>query len=446
MSGKDPVVAIVGRPNVGKSTLFNRLSERRTSIVEKEPGVTRDRLYQPVEWAGRTFTLVDTGGMDIGAPQEIARAVLRQADLAVAEASLLLFVVDARAGLTAADEEVAAVLRRSGKPVMLVANKVERFDPPPSLEEFHRLGLGEPLPVSAAEGLNTGDLLDRILELIPDVPWRGGGEGLAVAVVGRPNAGKSSLVNALLGEERVIVCDWPGTTRDAVDTLLAVGDRRYVLIDTAGLRKKGRIADPLERYGVSRALGAVDRCQVALLVLDALQGVTEQDKRIAGYVLDQGKALVVVANKWDLAREQGRTVESFREHLVRELPFASFAPSVFLSARTGRHLPQLWPVVDRVAANHARRLSTNELNRVIREACSINPPPGRDGHRLKINFATQAKSPPPTFILFVNDPDLAHFSYLRHLENELRARWDFTGTPVRIVCRRRAGGEGPHTG
>ncbi|MDA8336659.1 MAG: ribosome biogenesis GTPase Der [Peptococcaceae bacterium] len=446
MPAKDPVVAIVGRPNVGKSTLFNRLSVRRAAIVEKEPGVTRDRLYLPVEWAGRTFTLVDTGGMDIGAPQEIARAILRQAALAVEEARVLLFVVDARTGLTPADEEVAAVLRRSGKPVILVANKVERFDPPPPLAEFYRLGLGEALPVSAAEGLNTGDLLDRILELVPAAPLAQSGEGLAVAVVGRPNAGKSSLVNALLGEERVIVCDWPGTTRDAVDTLLVAGDRRYLLIDTAGLRKRGKISGPLERYSVSRALGAVDRCRVALLVMDALQGVTEQDKRIAGYVLEQGKALVVVVNKWDLAREQGRPVEAFREHLAAELPFVGFAPSVFLSARTGRHLRELWPVVDKVAANYARRLSTNELNRLVREAVLQNPPPASHGHRLKINFATQSKSPPPTFVLFVNDPELAHFSYLRHLENELRKRWDFTGTPVRIVCRKRSAPGGTRGG
>lgn len=442
MSAKDPVVAIVGRPNVGKSTLFNRLSVRRTAIVEKEPGVTRDRLYQPVEWAGRAFTLVDTGGMDLGAPQEIGRQILRQAALAVQEANVVLFVVDARTGFTPADEEVADVLRRSGKPVILVANKVERFDPPPSLEEFYRVGLGEPLPVSAAEGLNTGDLLDRILELIPVVYTTEIADALAVAVVGRPNAGKSSLVNALLGEERVIVCDWPGTTRDAVDTLLAVGDRRYILIDTAGLRKRGKISAPLERYGVNRALGAVERCQVALLVLDASAGVTEQDQRIAGYVLEHGKALIMVVNKWDVAREQGRTIESFRELLAAELPFVPFAPPVFLSARTGWHLRELWPVVDHVAVNHARRLSTNEVNRFVREVVLQNPPPSIRGKRLKINFVTQAKSLPPTFVLFVNDPELAHFSYLRHLENELRSRWDFTGTPIRLVCRKRSGPEG----
>ncbi|HUW64378.1 MAG TPA: ribosome biogenesis GTPase Der [Spirochaetia bacterium] len=443
MSAKDPVVAIVGRPNVGKSTLFNRLIVRRTAIVEKEPGVTRDRLYRPVEWTGRTFTLVDTGGMDIGAPQEIARAILRQAAVAVEEACVLLFVVDARTGLTPADEEVAAVLRRSGKPVVLVANKVERFDPPPSLEDFYRLGLGDPVPVSAAEGLNTGDLLDRILELVPVAEARDSGGELAVAVVGRPNAGKSSLVNALLGEERVIVCDWPGTTRDAVDTLLAVGERQYLLIDTAGMRKRGKISAPLERYGVSRALGAVERCQVALLVVDAVAGVTEQDKRIVGYVLEQGKALVLVVNKWDLAREQGRTTESFREHLAAELPFVTFAPAVFLSARTGWHLRDLWPVVDKVAVNYARRLSTNDVNRVIREAVLQSPPPASHGKKLKINFVTQAKKAPPTFVLFVNDPELAHFSYLRHLENILRSRWDFTGTPIRLVCRKRSGADAP---
>lgn len=437
----DPVVAIVGRPNVGKSTLFNRLAMRRTAIVEKEPGVTRDRLYQTVEWAGRTFTLVDTGGMDPGAPEEIARAIGRQAALAVAEAGVLVFVVDARAGLTPVDEEVAAVLRRSGKPVILAANKVERFDPPPVLSDFYRLGLGDPLPLSAAEGLNTGDLLDRILELLPAGEGGGEAETLGVAVVGRPNVGKSSLVNALLGEERVIVCDWPGTTRDAVDTMLAVGDRRYLLIDTAGLRRKGKIDEAVERYGASRALGAVRRCQVALLVLDAASGVTEQDQRIAGFVLDEGRALVLVVNKWDLAREKGRTVETFREHLAAQLSFVPWAPAVFLSALTGWHLDRLWPVVDRTAVNYARRLPTNELNRFIRDAVLQNPPPAKRGQRLKINFVTQAEKSPPTIVLFVNDPELAHFSYLRHLENQLRARWDFTGTPVRLVCRKRSGKE-----
>lgn len=433
-----PVVAIVGRPNVGKSTLFNRLVGNRVAIVEDEPGITRDRLYRDTEWAGRVFTLVDTGGLDFAGSGDIPRQVRRQVELAIEEADVILFLVDARAGLTSTDEDTAALLRRTRKPVLLVANKVEDFQRPGQLAEFYRLGLGEPIPVSAAQGMNTGDLLDRLVSVLP--PETGEEEEadtIRIAVIGRPNVGKSSLVNAILGEERVIVSEIPGTTRDAIDTWFEREGQRYILVDTAGIRRKSRIEEAVEKYSVIRSFKAVDRCEVALVVLDALEGVTDQDKRIAGYAHEQGKASVLVVNKWDLVDKDSHTHQRFTELIRRELAFMTYAPVVFVSALTRKRISRLLEMVNLVAQQQCLRISTSDLNRLIRDAVLRNPPPAAKNKRLKIFYATQGGVKPPTFILFVNDPELMHFSYLRYLENQLRAAFGFEGTPIRFILRQR---------
>lgn len=432
-----PIVAIVGRPNVGKSTLFNRIVGGRVAIVENEPGVTRDRLYQDAEWAGRVFTLVDTGGLDLRETGEIAGGVRRQVELAVREADAVLFVLDARAELTGTDQEVADMLRRNNKPVLLVANKVENFSRTEHAG-FYELGLGEPIPVSAAEGLNTGDMLDRLLSLLP--PEEAGEEEtdqIRIAVIGRPNVGKSSLINSLLGEERVIVSNVPGTTRDAIDIHLQRGENHYVLVDTAGIRRKSRIDQPTEKFSVIRSLRAVNRCEVALLVLDAVEGVTDQDKRIAGYAHEQGKAAVIVVNKWDLVEKDTHTAGRFTETIRRELGFMTYAPVLFTSALTGKRTSRVLEAAASVAEQGHLRIATANLNGLIREALLHNPPPAQKTRRLKIFYATQGGVKPPTFILFVNDPELMHFSYLRYLENQLRQAYGFEGTPIRFFLRRR---------
>lgn len=433
-----PIVAIVGRPNVGKSTLFNRLVGGRVAIVEDQPGITRDRLYRDVEWAGRVFTLVDTGGLDFAEEEGIPLQVRKQVELAIAEADAILFLVDAREGLTATDEAIASLLRRTRKPVLLVANKVEDYRQTSQLADFYRLGLGDPLPVSAIQGLNTGDLLDRLVSVLPPAEEKTEElEAVRIAVVGRPNVGKSSLVNAILGEERVIVSDVPGTTRDAIDTFFTRRGRRYMLVDTAGIRRKSRINLPVERYSVIRALRAIDRCEVALVMLDALEGVTEQDKRIAGYVHEQGKASILVVNKWDLVEKDTRTADRYTEEVRRELSFMPYAPVVFISALTGKRVPKVLEMVDLVVEQCSLRVPTSALNSLIQDATLHNPPPSEQKRRLKILYATQGGIKPPTFILFVNYPDLMHFSYLRYLENRLRAAYGFVGTPIRFVLRQR---------
>lgn len=433
-----PVVAVVGRPNVGKSTLFNRIVGSRVAIVEDQPGVTRDRLYQDAEWAGRSFTLVDTGGLDFQENGEINQGVRRQIELAIQEANVVLFVVDARTGLHPDDEDAAALIRRSEKPAVLVANKVENFQSQTQLYEFYRLGLGEPIPVSAAEGLNTGDLLDRLVALLPpedtdEYP----ADAVRIALIGRPNVGKSSLVNTILGEERVIVSKVAGTTRDAIDTPFVRDGKFYVLIDTAGLRRKSKIDGPTEKFSAIRALRAVDRSDVALLVLDAAAGVTEQDKRIAGYAHEAGKAQIIVVNKWDLVPKDGRTMNQFNEMIRESLSFIQYAPVVYVSALTGQRVPRVLELVDFVAGQHAARLSTPDINKLIKEAVRQNPPPADKNRRLKIMYATQGGVKPPKFILFVNDPELMHFSYRRYLENQFRSAYGFEGTPIWFGLRRR---------
>jgi len=433
-----PVVAIVGRPNVGKSTLFNRIVGARVAIVESEPGVTRDRLYQDTEWAGRNFTIVDTGGLDFQENGEIIRGVRRQVELAIQEADVVLFVVDARAGLTPDDEDVAAIIRRAGKPALLIANKVERFDRPADIFDFYRLGLGEPIPVSAAEGLNTGDLLDRLVELLPPESEDGyPADVIRIAVIGRPNVGKSSLVNRILGEERVIVSQIPGTTRDAIDTPFEREGRHYVIIDTAGMRRRSRIGNSTEKYGVIRSLRAVDRSDVVLMVFDAVEGVTEQDKRIAGYAHEAGKASVLVVNKWDLVEKDDRTVYRYTEKIRRELAFMDYAPLLFISALTGKRVLKVMELVDFVAERHSMRIGTRNLNDLFREAVLHNPPPSDKARRVKILYAVQGGVKPPKFVLFVNEPELMHFSYLRYLENQLRSAYGFEGTPLRFVMRKK---------
>ncbi|MDN5326719.1 MAG: GTPase [Moorella sp. (in: firmicutes)] len=431
-----PIVAIVGRPNVGKSTLFNRITGGRVAIVEDTPGVTRDRLYRDAEWCGRQFTLVDTGGIATHQDDPLVARVRSQAEQALKEADVIIFLVDSRTGITADDEEIAGLLRRSNRPVILVANKVEDFSDPTLTHEFYRLGLGDPLPISAAHGLNTGDLLDRVVELLPAVPAGKAGDALKVAVVGRPNVGKSSLVNRLLGEERVIVSDLPGTTRDAIDTYIRRGQREYILIDTAGMRRKSRVTVPIERYSVLRALRAVERADVVLVILDGTEGVTEQDKKIAGYGHEKGKAAIIVVNKWDLVLKDERTMDHYREAVRQELSFMAYAPVLFISALTGQRVGQVLTTIDAVAEEASRRVATGTLNAVVREAVLLTPPPSVKGQEVKIYYTTQVKVKPPTFVFFTNRPEDVHFSYQRYLENQLRQAFGFEGTPIRLIFRR----------
>jgi GTP-binding protein len=423
---------------VGKSTLFNRIVGGRVAIVEDVPGVTRDRLYQDAEWSGRKFTLVDTGGLDYREDGEIVSHVRKQAEIAIAEADLVLFVVDARAGLTGTDEDVARVLRRSDKPVLLVANKVEHFDRVHELYEFFGLGLGDPVPVSAAQGMNTGELLDLIVQKLPPAAEEDEDDDVVkIAVIGRPNVGKSSLVNAILGEQRVIVSDVPGTTRDAIDTYITRRDKKYLLIDTAGIRRRSKIDLPTEKYSVIRSLRAVDRSDVVLVLIDAVEKLTEQDKRIAGYAHEKGRGSILVVNKWDLVEKDDRTANRYIEELRDGLGFMQYAPVLFVSALTGQRVQRVLELVDYVSEQQNMRISTANLNDLIRECVLHNPPPQEKGRRMKIFYATQAGVKPPTFFLFVNEPELMHFSYLRYLENQLRSAYGFEGTPIRILTRRR---------
>lgn len=432
-----PIVAIVGRPNVGKSTLFNRIVGQRVAIVENIPGITRDRLYQDAEWSGRSFTLIDTGGLDFFDDNEITSNVRKQAELAIEEADVIIFVVDSRTGMTSNDGEIARLLRRSDRPVILVANKVEQFDRNDYLE-FYSLGLGDPIPVSAAEGLNTGDMLDAVVSRLPAAGEDDSDRDIIkIAVIGRPNVGKSSLVNKILGQERVIVSDIPGTTRDAIDTFFEHSGRSYLLIDTAGIRRKSRIDLPTERYSVIRSLRAIDRSDVVLMLIDAVEGVTEQDKKIAGYAYEQGKASVIVVNKWDLIEKDDRTSDLYTRNIREELGFMKYAPVVFISALTGQRVIKILQAVESAAENYSLRVSTPGLNNLVRDSVQQNPPPSHKTRRLKIYYASQSGVKPPKFVFFINDPELAHFSYMRYLENQIRSAYGFQGTPIRFLLRRK---------
>lgn len=433
-----PIVAIVGRPNVGKSTLFNQIGKKRVSIVEDFPGVTRDRIYLDAEWLNREFTMIDTGGIETDTEDKILTAIRHQAKLAMEEADAILFLVDGRAGVTTADEEVATILRRTKKPVILGVNKIDNINNQELIYDFYTLGLGEPIPISAVNSMNLGDLLDKIIEVLPEESHvHDDKDEIRVSLIGRPNVGKSSLVNAMLGEDRVIVSDIPGTTRDAIDTHFIKDGITFSLIDTAGMRRKGKIDLPVERYSVMRSLRAVDRSDVVLMVIDATSGVTEQDKKIAGYAHEAGKAVVIVVNKWDLVEKDDKTTLRFTEDIRHELIFMQYAPVVFTSALTKQRVHRLTELIKYVADQHTMRVQTSVLNEVITDAVDINPPPSVKGRRLKIFFATQPDVKPPTFILFVNDPEIMHFSYLRFIENRLRESFGFEGTPIKLIVRGR---------
>ncbi len=434
------IVAIVGRPNVGKSTLFNRLTEPRTAIEEKVPGVTRDRLYGITEWRGRSFTVIDTGGITFGEADPLTQQVRGQAELAVAEAQVILFLLDGREGLTALDREIAGQLRRSGKDILPVVNKIDHTGAIADTYNFYELGLGEPFAVSASHGRGTGDLLDRICELLPlEEEEPDSEEALKVAVLGRPNVGKSSLINAILGEERVIVNEIPGTTRDSVDSRFNYQGQPYVLIDTAGVRRKSRVSEAVEYYSVLRSLKAVQRADIALLVLDGDEGITEQDQKLAGFVDQAGRGLIMVVNKWDLAEKREGARDEYLNKLKRSFTFAHYAPFDFISALTGRRVEQLFPLIQQTWQEQHKRIPTPLLNQLVEDALAINPPPAVKGKRLKIFYATQPAVKPPTFIFFVNYPQLMHFSYRRYLENRIRDSFVFAGTPIRIILRQRQG-------
>ena len=436
-----PIVAIVGKPNVGKSTLFNRIIGGRTAIVEDTPGVTRDRIYRDSSWLDRKFTLIDTGGIDqINASDNITLQVKKQAELAILEADVIIFVIDGRAGITAEDQDISDLLRRTSKPVLLAINKIEDFSKMDELYEYYSLGLGEYVPISAEHGLNIGDLLDKLIEHF-DSPEEDldDPDTIKIAVVGRPNVGKSSLVNVLLGEERVIVSNIPGTTRDAIDSPFERDGQKYILIDTAGMRRRGNIDISTERYSVIRALRAVDRCDVALLVLDGKEGVTEQDKKVAGYIHESGKGCVIVVNKWDLVEKDDKTLHRYEKNLRIELGFMQYAPTAFVSALTKQRVQKIVELVKFVAEQQSHRINTSVLNEVISDAVSAVPPPTDKGRKLKILYSTQAGIKPPHFVLFVNDPELMHFSYQRHIENIVRKNFGFEGTPIRFTIKRREG-------
>ena len=439
-----PLVAIVGRPNVGKSTFFNRVVGEKLAIVEDIPGTTRDRLYGDGEWNGRYFTLIDTGGIEFelekpkeDETEEINLQVRGQAQLAIEEADVIVFMVDAKTGITASDREISNILRRTHKPVILAANRADSEERRLNAVEFYELGIGEPLAVSSYHGTGTGDLLDKIVEALPPAEPEVEDNAIRIAIIGRPNVGKSRLLNAVLGQERVIVSDVPGTTRDAIDTEIKVGDKEVTLIDTAGIRRPGRIDVGIEKWSVMRTLKAVNRSTVVLLVIDASEGITAQDAHIAGYALEQFKGVVLVVNKWDKIEKDTNTMHEFTEKIHEELDFLAWAPMVFISAKFGQRVNKVLDVALHVSEERLKRIPTSTLNKLIREAVNAHNPPSKPGKWLKILYATQADVNPPTFIFSVNDEKAVHFSYERYLENKLREAYGFEGTPLRMIFRSR---------
>lgn len=435
-----PVVAVVGRPNVGKSTFFNYLCGRRISIVEDTPGVTRDRIYAEAEWRNRKFTLIDTGGIEPYTEDKILQQMSRQAEIAVDMADVIVFMVDVKGGMTASDKEIANMLRKSKKPIILVANKVDRIGAPPAeMYEFYNLAMGDVIPVSSLQGLGMGDLLDEIYKYFPEADGEDYDEDvIKVAVIGKPNSGKSSLINKLVGEERVIVSDIPGTTRDAIDTYVEDGEDKYIFIDTAGIRRQSRVTENIEKYSALRAWTAIERADVCLIMIDAQDGVTEQDTKIAGYAHDQGKASVVVVNKWDLVEKETGTLEEYRKTVLEKLGFMQYAPVVFISVKTGQRVSKLLEMVKYVYAHASIRISTGMLNDLLNEATALVQPPTDKGKRLKLFYATQSAIKPPTFVIFVNNADIFHYSYERYIENQLRKSYGFEGTPIRFIHRERS--------
>ena len=434
-----PVVAIVGRPNVGKSTLFNALAGEKISIVKDTPGVTRDRIYADVSWLDREFTMIDTGGIEPDSNDVILSQMREQAQIAIDTADVILFLTDVRQGLVDADSKVADMLRRSGKPVILVVNKVDHFEKyMPDVYEFYNLGIGDPVPVSAASRLGIGDLLDQVMEYFPE--HKAGEEEddrPRVAIVGKPNVGKSSIINRLLGENRVIVSDVAGTTRDAIDTAVIHDGKEYVFIDTAGLRRKSRIKEELERYSIIRTVTAVERADVVLMVIDAVEGVTEQDAKIAGIAHERGKGVIIVVNKWDAIEKNDRTMREYESRIRQIISYMPYAEIMYVSAVTGQRLNRLYDMIDMVIANQTLRIATGVLNEIMTEAVAMQQPPSDKGKRLKLYYITQVSVKPPTFVIFVNDKELMHFSYTRYLENKIREAFGFKGTSLKFIIRER---------
>ena len=434
-----PVVAIVGRPNVGKSTLFNALAGEKISIVKDTPGVTRDRIYADVSWLDNDFTIIDTGGIEPDSGDVIPSQMREQAQIAIDTADVIIFITDVRQGLVDADYQVADMLRRSGKPIVLAVNKVDNYEKfVLDTYEFYNLGLGTPFPVSANSKIGFGDLLDEVLvHCNPQDADEKEDERPRVAIIGKPNAGKSSLINKLLGEDRLIVSDIAGTTRDAIDTTVKRNGKEYVFIDTAGLRKKARVKEDIERYSVIRTVAAVERCDVAILVIDAEEGITEQDAKIAGIAHERGKGMIIAVNKWDLIEKNDKTIYKFTNQVREVLSYMSYAELVFISAKTGQRLPKIFDVLDMVIENHALRVQTGVLNEILTEAVAMKQPPSDKGKRLKLYYITQVSVKPPTFVVFINDRQLMHFSYTRYLENQIRNTFGFRGTPIHIIARER---------
>ena len=432
-----PVVAVVGRPNVGKSTFFNYLAGRRISIVEDTPGVTRDRIYTEVEWRNRKFTLIDTGGIEPYSDDKIMQQMKRQAEVAIEMADVIVFMVDVKSGMTATDKEIATMLRKCGKPVLLVANKVDKVgEPPAEMYEFYNLAIGDILPVSSVHGLGMGDLLDEIFTHFPESGEEEYDEDvIKVAVIGKPNSGKSSLINRVLGEERVIVSDIPGTTRDAIDTYAVKGEDKYVFIDTAGIRRQSKITENIEKYSALRSWAAIERADVCLVMIDAQDGVTEQDTKIAGYAHEQGKASIIVVNKWDLVEKETGTLEEYRKTVLEKLGFMTYAPVIFISVKTGQRVDKVFELIKYVADQSSLRISTGMLNDLLNEAVAMVQPPSDKGKSLKIYYITQIGVKPPTFVIFVNNMEIFHYSYERYIENQLRKSFGFEGTPIRFIHR-----------
>ena len=438
-----PIVAIIGRPNVGKSTLFNRLAKSRISIVDDTPGVTRDRIYADVEWLKHKFTMIDTGGIEPESTDIILSQMRRQAEAAMDSADVIVFLVDSKTGMTDADTHVANMLRRTHKPVVLVVNKVDDMvTQMANMYEFYNLGLGDPIPISAAQPLNLGDMLDEIVQYFPgEQEEEEEDDRIKVAIIGKPNVGKSSLVNKIVGEERVIVSDIAGTTRDSIDTEVEIDGQKYVLIDTAGLRKKKKVKEDIERYSIIRTVAAVERADIVLILIDANEGITEQDTKIAGIAHEAGKGCIVAVNKWDAIEKNDKTMNAYLKDITNTLAYMQYAPCMFISAKTGQRVNRLFEMINTIAQNQTLRISTGLLNDVLYEAMAMNQPPTDKGKALKILYMTQVSVKPPTFVLFVNDKELMHFSYLRYIENQMREAFGFKGTPVRFIVREKGGKE-----
>ena len=434
-----PVVAIVGRPNVGKSTLFNTLAGDRISIVQDTPGVTRDRIYADVTWLNYNFTIVDTGGIEPESNDIILKSMREQAEIAIETADVIMFVTDVRQGLVDADGKVADMLRRSKKPIVLVVNKVDSFEKfMPDVYEFYNLGLGDPQPISAASQLGLGDMLDEVVKHFGENALNEEeDERPRIAIIGKPNVGKSSIINKLLGEDREIVSNIAGTTRDAIDTTIKRNGTEYVFIDTAGLRRKNKIKEEIERYSIIRTVSAVERCNVAVLVIDATEGITDQDAKIAGIAHERGKGMIIAVNKWDAIEKNDKTMKKFTEDVREKLSYMPYAELLFISAETGQRLPKLFEMIDMVIENHSLRVATGVLNEIMAEAVALNQPPSDKGKRLRLYYITQVSVKPPTFVIFVNDKELAHFSYVRYLENRIRDAFGFRGTSLKFIVRER---------